>query len=329
MKLVYVFYYIGGGKIIKHFESKGLDVRSIRLPTVNRKYRFATKKEVVIKEAKALIKLLLSLPTLRNAKVYCVSGQYACMLIFKLLGPLMGKEARLYLHNFYLHGLSKNNTVRKVLRFLMSSKRITLIAQTPNEESFFRGLSTKIGIRFVPYCGDMLLEYTERNIIDEGYIFTGGYTNRDYQIMSRLAYMMPNQRFVFVCSKLNEDFIVPSNVKVYKDIPTDQFQNLLMKSAIVVIPLKEDVGSSGQMLCLQAMRCAKPIVYCNVSAISYYFKNGCGYPYKIGDIESLSSAVNDALSNKIENIGKNARQESMNYTKDKELKMVDEVIGIL
>ena len=325
MKILYVTHQKGVSSFCEHIKEKGIKSDLLLLPNVKPKYRFLSKKGFAWRETKALFKLLFSLCKMRNAKVYTVGGQYSCMLIFRMFGSLLGRDAHLFIHNFYIHGLGKNAKVKKILRFLMGSTKMTLIVQTPGEREYFEGISKKIDIKFVPYC----MDYSPKLVPEEGYIFTGGYTNRDYELMAKLAERMPNENFVFVMSKLNGDVSFPKNVKVYKDIPGSEFQPLLEKSRVVVVPLKEDVGSSGQMLCLQAMRNAKPIVYCNVSSISYYFNETSGYPYELGNIESLYNAVSHALDGEIKDVGENALTESMKYTKEREQEMVDKVLGIV
>lgn len=324
MKLIFVTHHIGGGKNKQHYEDKGIEFEYLILPDVVRKYRFLSKRGIIWREFKALIKLLLNIHKIRGSKVYSIGGQYGCMFIFRIFGPLLGKDSHLYIHNFYLHNLGKHNKVKKVLRFLMNGKNMTLIVQTPGEEEYYRNISDKIDIRFVPYC----MDYFPNSVPDEGYIFTGGYTNRDYNIMAELSNKMTDENFVFVMSQLNGNVPLPRNVKVYKDIPGEEFQRLLVRSKMVIVPLKDDVGSSGQMLCLQSMRSAKPIVYSDVSSINYYFTPTSGYPYKIGDITSLYRAVKDALANTILNAGSNAYEESLKYTKEKEQEMIDAILGI-
>lgn len=151
------------------------------------------------------------------------------------------------------------------------------------------------------------------------YIFTGGYTNRDYQLMINLALEIPKQKFVFVASRLNSELQVakiPDNVKVYYDVDTTVFEKFLAEAKLVIIPLKENVGASGQMLCLQAMRNRKVIIYANVSSINYYFEKNAGIPYELGSLDSLVKKVIYALKNMdlLQPMGEKAYDNSLSYT---------------
>lgn len=290
--------------------------------------KFPSKGDVVLGEMRAVAKILLHLPLFRHSAVYSTGAGYALMLVSRVFGWALGKESRLYLHNFYLHGLGNNRCVQRILRFLMNNDRLTLIAQTPNEEQFYRKLSSRMDIKFVPYCSDV--ESRENRIgLREGYIFTGGYTNRDYPLMLKLARQMPARTFVFVVSKLNGDMgDVPPNVVVKRDIEAQEFSNLMAKASLVVVPLKADVGSSGQMLCIQAMRYHKPIVYADASSINYYFPRESALPYRIGSLPSLAKAVEQVYADeeKAMEMGERAYKESLKYTVEKGWKMIDDIV---
>ena len=90
---------------------------------------------------------------------------------------------------------------------------------------------------------------------------------------------MPAEKFVFVASKLNRELLnehIPDNVIMCYDVSTLEFERYLAESKLVVILLKENVGASGQMLCLQAMRNRKAIIYTDISSINYYFTKEAG-----------------------------------------------------
>lgn len=147
--------------------------------------------------------------------------------------------------------------------------------------------------------------------------------------MTRLARRKSEVNFMFVASNLNKDIgDLPPNVTLKRNVSSDEFADLMEKAAIVIVPLKEDVGSSGQMLCLQAMRYHKPIVYADVSSINYYFTKESGIPYKLGDLQSLSDAVDRLLDNETlaKEMGGNAFEESRKYTSKNSMTMIDDIV---
>lgn len=286
---------------------------------------FQNKSQLVFNEFKAIIKLMLHIHLMRCSKIYCTGCQIATMFIFRIFYSWLSLKKtvypHLYIHNFYLHGLSKNKYVKMLLRFVLNNEYLTLICQSPNEIGYYRELSKKVNLFFVPYSSDFMPEsmplFKDEIKVLGDYIFSGGYTNRDYQLIYKLARRHPEQHFVIVASRLNTNIAnPPANVALYQELSRELFENLLSHSVAVIIALLHDVGSSGQMLCISAMRNKKPIIYADVSAISYYFSSGCGYPYQLGNIDSLDAAYNTLIRDKEKAValGRHAYTQSLLYT---------------
>lgn len=286
--------------------------------------KFRSKPELVGLYVQTLFKLAVPFYSFRNARVFCTGGHYAWMAMTRIFGPVLPREYHLYLWNFYLHSLGKSPVIRRILRFLLSSKRITVIAQSPGDVEYFAGLSVNQPL-FIPYCEDDYRVPTNFDLVpEEQYLFAGGYSNRDYDTVLKCARAVPEQQFVIVASRLNKEFSdesAPPNVIVFRDLDRDRFHGLLEKSAAVIVPLKEDVGSSGQMVCIAAMRLGKPAIFAETPAISYFFQENCGLPYQMGSADSLTEAVRRFrhLSPEVAaKIGANSRENFLsNFTKDR------------
>lgn len=287
--------------------------------------KFESKLDVVLYEFQAFLKSLFLLFTFHNNKVLCEGRHHAVLFIYKVFGKFLA-NSHLFLYNYYIHGLGNNQKVQKVLSFLLNNKRVTMIVQSYGEIEYFRKICPSLDIRFVPYCSDIQpVVKTKRN----GYIFSGGYTNRDYPLLLEAARKYPKEKFVFVASHLNGEFDdVPNNVTIYKDIDKIEFETFLSQSSLVIGPLKEDVGSSGQMLCLSAMRNAKTIIYSDLPVINYYFNDGNAIPYKMGNIDSLCNAIDSALTDEEAAIsmGKKAFEDSQKYTLNACYAMIEKII---
>ena len=294
--------------------------------------KFPSKRKVMEDEILAFVKLLCHFWHLRNRVIFCTSAQYAVMSIFRMFGAFLGKDSRLFIYNFYLHGLSNNILVRRILRWMINNNRLIMICQSPNEVNFYRGLASteQVKICFVPYSSNYMPKIEPLKISNlNNYIFTGGYSNRDYQLVGKLAERHPERQFVIVASKLNTNVNnLSPNIKLFKDLPKEVFENLLSHADAIICPLKEDVGSSGQMLCISAMRNKKPIIYTDVSAINYYFNEGTGYPYKIGSIDSLDNAYLNLFGNLEEarQRGEKVYLNSLNYTNENSYKAIYDII---
>jgi len=295
--------------------------------------RFIDKKSIVIREFICFVKLLFNFSTLRNKNIFCLGGFYAILLIYKFFGLFLGKEFRLFIYNFYIHQAGENKTIKNILRFLLKNKRCILIVQSPCEVDYYQKL-TSIPVYFVPYCANLVRFIPSGTVLlpETKYVFSGGYTNRDYPGVLQCAMRMPDTKFVLVVSSLNvgfKDLVIPSNVILYKDIMLEDFEYLLSNATVILIPLMRDVGASGQMLCLSAMQNKKAIVYSNISVVSYYMENHAGVPYQIGDINSMEKGLKSVLSDEKlrETIGNNAfKNYENNYTVEHQNKQLFNII---
>jgi glycosyltransferase involved in cell wall biosynthesis len=293
---------------------------------------YFNKREIVFQELYCFILGLIKIGSFRNKKIICFGGHYSLLLITRLFGAFLGKEYHLYIYNFYLHELGNNKLIKNILHFLFNSQYSTIIVQSPFEMDYYSSLSRN-KVYFIPYCEDPDFVLGKSQILDFRYIFTGGYTNRDYDLIIECARRNSFVKFVAVVSKLNKDLKredLPDNIILYEDINISAFNDLMYRSLGVVIPLKEDVGASGQMLCLGAMKMSKPIIYCDISSINYYFSdNSFGIPYKLGDINSLNAAVGKLYSGDYDHIetGKKANSHFLeNFTLNKRNEMLLDLI---
>jgi len=202
--------------------------------------------------------------------------------------------------NFYLHKLGNNIRFQKLLTLLLKNKQYHLIVQSEIEVDYFRKISPTLKIDFIPYCMGKINVISHLSVplnLPSRYVFTGGYTNRDYDLVLLTAKHFPNSNFVIVMSRLNIIKVeIPVNVFIYKDVDSKLFYLLLSKSECVIVPLKDQVGSSGQMLCLSAMQLGKPIIYSENSSINQYFAFNNGISYQLGNLNNLKDAISKYLA---------------------------------
>lgn len=289
---------------------------------------FPNKIQILKNELTAIFKLISKINELKDTIVYCRGCHFAVLFLFYLFGQKL-KKSHLYLHNFYLHSLGKKKTVKTILTLLLKPTNITLILQHPEEEKYYKKLSKNIKTYFIPYCSDYFpKEYNPNEY--SNYIFTGGYTNRDYELVEKLAQQYPQEKFIIVASELNQMPSLSNNITLYKQLPREEFEELLSKSKIVLVPLKDNTGSSGQMLCISAMRNRKPIIYANVPSINYYFTTESGYPYEVGNIESFKDAFQKCIDypNISKKYGENAYLESLKYTRNIEFQNISNILQL-
>ncbi len=289
--------------------------------------KFKGKLLLIAEEILFLLKLIANTYKLYNKNIICGSHHYSTLLYFRLL-KLFNTNNKIYIFNFYIHETSKYSFTKNILKILFNQK-MGMMVQSNNEINFFNKISNNITISYFPFCMNEIVFNKNSNFSYHDYIFSGGYTNRDYGLLIESSKKFPDIKFIIVCSNLNNlPSIIPPNVIVLKNLPSDLFHSYLFNSKIVIISLKEDVGSSGQMVALAAMQAEKPIIYPSFDVISQYFDNFInGVEYEAGKTLSLNNAISYCIENNKTaiNIGGNAK---MKYYKNFQRKNYLEALKI-
>lgn len=273
--------------------------------------RFRGKISLLLEEWLNFLKLLFDPGMYGGGRVIaCEYCHYSILLFGKWL-KLLGIPKRIYLFNFYIHGLGKHRTVQAILKYLLAQD-VALMVQSKTELAYFKQLSSSADVRFSPYCRAEITDVNPAQIRLGDYVFAGGYTNRDYDILLRCAERLPELKFMIVCSRLNSFSVaIPANVEILRDIPAQEFHTLMAASRVAVIPLRDDVGSSGQMVAIAAMQFGKTIIYPDFDVISQYFEDKIsGLRYRAGDTDSLFTTLSSVFLNqdRLKEIGAKARR---------------------
>ncbi len=247
----------------------------------------------------------IMLNTLRLFRVFLSSGGNNCLTVTTsvlntiptlFVRKVLGIRDNVIVLNWYLHNWESNAFVIRILSFLFD-RNVVMLLQSPREVELYASLFPTIRAYFVPYCQGEI-SVAEPDMADEDYIFAGGYTNRDYDTVIECARSLPCN-FTIACSHLNRlPTDIPDNVTVHRDIPKETFNRLMSGAKIVVLNLKDQVGSSGQMVALAAMCLGKAIIYADNDGIAYYFQGqDCAVPYAMRNPEDLSAKIRLLMEN--------------------------------
>ena len=285
----------------------------------NKKELLRSKPRILWLELKNLLKLSFDRDFLiyKNSKIY-INGLHLSTLLYLKLRSKEFNSSQIVIANLYFHKVSLNKYFNIFLKFLFKNKNYSIIVQSPSEVTFFGKLDKELNVTLIPYAMPEI-EYDLLDRHNANYFFSGGYTNRDYELLFDAAKLFPAENFIVVASSLNSinSENVPENVKLYFDIPPNEFNEFIINSKCVIIPLKYNVGSSGQMLCQAAMQMSKLIIYSDYDVISQYFLlKDSGIPYCPNDLESLTTSIRNFLKlNDKESlaIGRNAYVNYRNY----------------
>jgi len=155
--------------------------------------------------------------------------------------------------------------------------------------------SVKYGIQPSNYIEDCLQNNISSN---KKYFFSGGTSNRDYVLLIKAAECLPHINFVFACTEKDIAKIdIPGNVVVVHDAYQEAFEDLILKSICVIIPLKEDNLSSGQIVLLKTMQAGKPIIIAGAKGITEYINEDEAFLYEIGDVYGLKNKIEQVYNN--------------------------------
>jgi glycosyltransferase involved in cell wall biosynthesis len=135
---------------------------------------------------------------------------------------------------------------------------------------------------------------TASEIKNEGpFYFSGGGSNRDYLALIE-TFKSLSLKLVIACSKFNHEVnekIIPSNIKVLRDIPSEIFDAYVRLSKACIIPIKYDTGAAGQSCLLRYMKYGKIIIATETGIIREYIEDGISGVLVKNNHEALGKAV--------------------------------------
>lgn len=156
---------------------------------------------------------------------------------------------------------------------------------------------------FVPFKVNGFENISQFNPADKGYVFTGGYSRRDYRTFCKAMAMLPdipaklvtlNPDALKVHGVSDKDIVAPENVEVIRhDQNPNTWQAFIGSARCVVIPISsETICSNGISVCLNSMSLRKPVVISRSPAVEGIFESGreC-IIVDFNDSEAMSSAI--------------------------------------
>ena len=115
-------------------------------------------------------------------------------------------------------------------------------------------------LRFVPLTTTIADPHISEH--DEGYVFCGGRTLRDYTTLVMAARHIAAP-VVVVCGQHDLEYVtlpLPANVTVHREVPRERYLDLLSRCRVVALPLLPTERATGQVVMLEAMALGKPVV---------------------------------------------------------------------
>lgn len=133
-----------------------------------------------------------------------------------------------------------------------------------------------------------------KNIENEDYVFAGGISERDWDSVIKAADKLKNIKFKIVAKKEDWKNTYPNlpNVETYFNVEPEVFDKLLMKSSIVLLPLKSE-ATAGLMVLFKAIQFKKIILATRTNSTKLFIdsKYHDSLLYTLRDYNDLSNKI--------------------------------------
>jgi len=164
--------------------------------------------------------------------------------------------------------------------------------------------------RFVPFHTDPKL-LDDPQDATEDFIFSGGRSYRDYDTLLVAVAGTSIPTVIVSSGTYRPTMDLPPNVTIMRDLPMDDFNRLLGRCRLFVLPLQEKEISTGQSVLLQAMAMGKAVVATKTSGTVDYIEDGVdGHLVAPHDPENLRQRITRLFGDDemIARLGANAKK---------------------
>jgi glycosyltransferase involved in cell wall biosynthesis len=266
---------------VAHLVTRGFRRVVLDLPTT----RFMSKGALAIQAIRATIRLILRLRKAGELGTVVALGHFAFMV--KLLRKLhIVQYRRSICSGFFVRSPSWFPVFRRLCSIDTEIDHYLIFSLSEIDLYASRLGIDRARMHYLP-PGDWRDPAEPIAVPSDSYYFAGGFSNRDYLPVIRAFRKIP-ARLLIICSALNKelaDLELPENVIVMRDVSSDSFEQYLRCARAGIVPLKHDMGASGQTVLLRLMRNAKLAIVSNVGAVRDFVEhNICGY--LVDDMES-------------------------------------------
>lgn len=173
--------------------------------------------------------------------------------------------------------------VPAVARYVCSTRSAAELVQ-----EFWRISPSKLTV--LPYYFDWRSMVDLAASSDDGYVFSGGSTARDFGPVLQRARERPDVQFVINTTRLGKGD-VPRNVELMSE-RTDGYVKLMERAAVVLLPLRTDYRrGTGTLTLLLAASLKKPIIVTPAFGVAEYLTDGEHALFVDGSVEQYGAAL--------------------------------------
>jgi hypothetical protein len=269
--------------IVRHFESQGARFIDSSVDSAQSENIILGKFAFVLSMLRARLWQLRPLIS-RHDRVI-VYGWHAIPLLFLMKMGLLARPRKLVVTSLYIQTERTRRLVNRALRWLKFD-RLEVIAYSPSEVENLvveAGLD-RSNIHYQIWRLNLDGRVPFGAVRDDGYVFSGGYSNRDYDTLLHAA---NEAKFPLVIAASRRNSIsgpIGPHVQLHLDIGEADFELLLAASRVCVIPLLDKSDACGLSVLLRVLRNSKPLIATRHDAIEAYL--GPDYPGYVSGADS-------------------------------------------
>lgn len=219
-----------------------------------------------------------------------------------LLSKLTFKSREIIVINVMLNNqndfITKNK--RQLFKLMLKSKNIYPTVTSNNLIEHYKKLFDLPDKEFylLHDCYGKLGKYKKSYQEGSEYVFCGGTNGRDWEVLLKIAELLPEVKFVIVGPKkdtLGDHSL--TNIDYYYDIPFPKFQQLIENCSLLALPLKTQ-APAGLIVIFTAGLMSKPVISTdNATLREYITTEENGILVKLGDYENFAKEVRLLMSN--------------------------------
>lgn len=280
--------------IVEHLAAGGARVTSIG-PNEDARLRMRSKLSILAS--------MLSPALLRTRKLWCtqdrllVVGWQALPVLALIRLGLLPRPQRLLVMACFVHGTRARNVINRAWRLLNFAGLEFITFSSGETRNLIENVGIAPGAVHFHLWRQQLDGATEvSSQQDDGSIFAGGFSNRDYVLLLTAAQGL-GAPLVIVASAQNQiPTQDPAHATVHLDLPETEFELLLARSRVVAMPLKNQGEACGQSVLLRVLRNGKPLIATRHEAIEAYLGRDYAGFVAAGDSDAMRESLRRALA---------------------------------
>lgn len=199
----------------------------------------------------------------------------------------------------------KGNVKRWVAILLLKKvhRHLLYFKDTTGYSSAYR--IEKDRFRFIPFKINSYDKVVDTETTDEGFIFAGGYSRRDYTTLLEAVKDLPYPVAMVSADKealrehgsLMDEDLLSDRVTVLTEYDPDRYIETMAASRLVVVPLRHDIlNPAGTSTFLDAMALGKCVIVSSGTAVDGVLTDDMAIMVTPGDPEAMKEAIEKAYN---------------------------------